>query len=238
MEQVDVPAAVEATSAHASTSGDEGTEERQPATASSIPDTPSPSTSPETPTARKSVTFENIHIQEYYMTLGDHPGVSSGPPVSLGWNTGDLHVLSLDEYESGVDSRRRGQELRLPVGVRRKILAAADHSKQEMRKAQDDARRAQLRRNYSVATEDFVLMQTMFESLGRKYKRWRHKKKGLPMEPAEVWLAENKQGTQSDIFDRKAKTFHGVSEDVLDAFEEAAPTTMKRSQSTPAFLHG
>jgi hypothetical protein len=54
-------------------------------------------TAPERP--RKMVSFGNVQVQEYSVTLGDHPCCEGGYPLSLDWAHTDVVEYSLDWYE-------------------------------------------------------------------------------------------------------------------------------------------
>ena len=54
------------------------------------------------PRTRKSkVQFSTVEVRQYERILGDNPGVSSGPPISIGWNFYEDRTvcISVDEYE-------------------------------------------------------------------------------------------------------------------------------------------
>jgi hypothetical protein len=47
------------------------------------------------------IQFSTVEVRQYERVLGDNPGVSSGPPVSIGWKHFEDRtvVLPIDEYE-------------------------------------------------------------------------------------------------------------------------------------------
>ena len=48
---------------------------------------------------KKTVSFGYSRIRTYNRAMGDNPSVSSGPPISIGWNPISEAILSIDEYE-------------------------------------------------------------------------------------------------------------------------------------------
>lgn len=48
---------------------------------------------------RNNVSFGHIHIREHPVVLGDHPGVSSGPALSLGWFEDDDTMKGLQQQQ-------------------------------------------------------------------------------------------------------------------------------------------
>jgi hypothetical protein len=48
----------------------------------------------------KSVRFGDCHIRSYNQILGDHPCVSAGCPVQLGWKLVSAESVSVDEFEA------------------------------------------------------------------------------------------------------------------------------------------
>lgn len=71
----------------------------------------------------KSVHFGPIQIDEYRMTLGDHPSASSGPPMALDWDRCvRSRQVSLDEYERARSPRRKRKQLKIPYKTRRILL--------------------------------------------------------------------------------------------------------------------
>jgi hypothetical protein len=65
----------------------------------------------------KGVFFAFVEIIEYDIVLGDHPSVSSGPPISLGWDVESNEMFTVDMYES-IRDRRPRHELIVPASVR------------------------------------------------------------------------------------------------------------------------
>ncbi len=74
------------------------------------------------------VSFSNVSVREYEITLGDNPSVSSGAPLSLGWKYNPHEkVTNLDSNETTETNntlRRSGNELLLSDEQRRSLLSS------------------------------------------------------------------------------------------------------------------
>lgn len=148
--------------------------------------------------SRRSVDFGNIEIQEYTMMLGDHPGVSEGTPITIDWKPVASHLFSVDDYENGFQGdRRRGQELRLPACIRKHILDGSC-TKEEMEQTRRVVKQIQQQRHMTRCTEEFDAVTAIFQSVGRKYKNWRRQRKGIELEPAEIWIKDYKEQQQKN----------------------------------------
>ncbi|KAL3925468.1 MAG: hypothetical protein SGILL_000385 [Bacillariaceae sp.] len=73
--------------------------------------------------SKKKVQFKDVDIQEFRMTLGNHPSATSGPPVML---DSELYsprkVMTLEQYESTRPPRRKRRQLKLSLQQRHNIL--------------------------------------------------------------------------------------------------------------------
>jgi hypothetical protein len=145
----------------------------------------------------KRVSFDKIEIREYPRCLGENPSVTSGPPLSIGWNHSQSYVLDVDQYENfkdGVDEegaaggrrRRTSAEFQLPWNLREQILR--DECAQDDQDAQDadtactsaeiktrvqEIRKARRQRQASYAMQEFEAVEIFFESCWRKLQRVR-----------------------------------------------------------------
>jgi hypothetical protein len=80
-----------------------------------------PNSSPEL-LADRSVSFNELKIREYEMTLGNHPGAITGPPVQLSWDHKPEMAVGLEEYERARQPRRNRRQLRLSYKDRERVL--------------------------------------------------------------------------------------------------------------------
>ncbi len=66
-----------------------------------------------------NVSFQNVSVREYPRCVGDNPSVSSGPPLTIGWEPVKTEELSIEDYEK----RRMGNHCtRIPARARHQIL--------------------------------------------------------------------------------------------------------------------
>ncbi|KAL7503285.1 hypothetical protein ACHAXN_001095 [Cyclotella atomus] len=96
----------------------------------------------------KGVFFAFVQIREHLRILGDHPSVSSGPPISLSWDVESNEMFSVDMYENFRDQYRRSKhEFLVPASIRTEWLLDAGytmHTIHEASQAITDARRKRL----------------------------------------------------------------------------------------------
>ena len=69
------------------------------------------------------VAWGSIGIREYARIAGDNPAVTSGPPISLGWDYAAEVRLSVEDYEAGHPPRRAYTEMVMPSNVRMWMLS-------------------------------------------------------------------------------------------------------------------
>ena len=71
----------------------------------------------------RSVSFKDVEIREFSMTLGDHPSAIGGPPIRLDYDSekAEKH-LDLDKYEQDRQPRRSRRDLKLSLVQRHEIL--------------------------------------------------------------------------------------------------------------------
>jgi hypothetical protein len=95
-------------------------------------------------THRRAVTFSNIEVRQYEITVGDHPCCTVGCPLTLDWEYSASTKQSVEQYEAHRTPLRRSRsELRTTWEERRQILLSeADVSDQELRKANRKLHRA------------------------------------------------------------------------------------------------
>ena len=72
-----------------------------------------------------SVSFSTICIHSHAITLGNNPSVSSGAPVAIGSECIDTRTFSVDDYEAARPPTRTSAELKMPPGIRQRMLREA-----------------------------------------------------------------------------------------------------------------
>jgi hypothetical protein len=165
----------------ADTSSDE--DNNDPATSSTAPALRAKSSfrsSPKPSALHKSVSFHKVHVQEYARTIGDHPDVLLGPPISIGWEPQCLEAHGIDDFETARAVGRKASkiDLRIHPNTRKRMLMSAGVDKEEIKAATRAANRvASQRKNTAAALEVPVigLVEELTQSLKRKIKRrsWR-----------------------------------------------------------------
>jgi hypothetical protein len=98
---------------------------------------------------RSSISFGSIVVREFNRIIGDHPDVSSGPPLSIGWEYSQNEPVPVDEYEKNKDSSHGPPER--TTKFERILLLHQDYgfSLQELKDAETKAKRAKKRRAQS-----------------------------------------------------------------------------------------
>lgn len=138
--------------------------------------TPSPESSA---SSRKSVSFDSIQIRSYQLTMGDHPGVSYGPPIQLDWDYQEHEDIELDVYEANRGFSRRTMRQMVMSYYQRKNILEREYgfSEKELVRAKKDANKIKLQRNLTLTLLPMMMVEAALESAGRKAKRVMSKKK-------------------------------------------------------------
>mmetsp|Transcript_42233 Transcript_42233/g.61698 ORF Transcript_42233/g.61698 Transcript_42233/m.61698 type:complete len:243 (-) Transcript_42233:90-818(-) len=71
---------------------------------------------------KQSVSFGAIEVRTHERMLGDHPCVSDGAPVTLGWKYNQQDAMPVDKYERARGPTRQLDQLRIPREMRVQIL--------------------------------------------------------------------------------------------------------------------
>lgn len=124
----------------------------------------------------RNISFSTLEVRTYDLTLGDNPGGSSGPPISLDWNYNESKTVDLEDYEAKRLPRRSRKDLHLDINTRYFSLAS-QFTASELKKATVAARQTRIRRKKSYSTTSIEPLQEAMESTGKKLKKFMRKKK-------------------------------------------------------------
>ena len=119
--------------------------------------------------SKKSVSFNQIHIREYVMDLGDNPSCSNGPPLSLTWEYVELGSVDLRKFEEMRPVRRALDQLIIPMYVRERMLLKSGYSELEIRDAVDSVNVCKMQRAKSANPLSIKLDNILFRA-NRKLK--------------------------------------------------------------------
>ena len=126
------------------------------------------------PPRHRSVAFKNVKIQEFNMTLGNHPSATSGPPVMLDLSPrSQPQELDLEAYEQGRQPRRSRRQLKLSLRQRHGILVKErGFSFEEVKSAWQEALEVRKQRKETLE-RGLALMKwdEVWESTCRKFNR-------------------------------------------------------------------
>jgi len=126
----------------------------------------------ENTTKRKSVSFSDVVVREYPMTLGDNPSVSRGPPISISWEHIAEHSVDLESHikMTPFPRRQKGQMI-MPPKVRRELLYEMGYSHLDIVKATEEARCIRAQRLATSRTLKLATIEELKEKMGRKFKK-------------------------------------------------------------------
>lgn len=121
----------------------------------------------------RNVSFSSLEVREYEITLGDHPSVSVGPPISLSWKYNKETSFDIEAFEAGRQPRRSRSDLILDIRKRRQILKeGAGFSASEIKHATMEVLR--IKKNRSQSTSKIHEIEESFASAMRKFKSIRN----------------------------------------------------------------
>ena len=123
------------------------------------------------PNLRRNVSFASVGIREYSQTLGDHPNVSYGPPLSLDWDYSDEIKLDFEVYEAERPPRRSARGMMQNYYQRKSILSRYGHTEEELKRSKKLINKAKMERS---VTRYFLPVQHIEDALtsaGRKARR-------------------------------------------------------------------
>jgi len=121
-----------------------------------------------TSTFQYSVQFTQITVRKYPIILGENPGCSCGPSLSIGWEYHEHPSLSVDDFESLRARFRDSNNLVLPRATRELLLRRMGYSAADIAEAvrRDNQTRAQRRQTISNMTMVEAIVQAKSKVLG------------------------------------------------------------------------
>ena len=126
-------------------------------------------------TTKRAVSFGIIEIREYSRCLGNNPALTTeGPPLSIDWEYSHARTFKVAEYEKTRHAPRRPNQMMVPGRERERILLEeSSTTKRQIVAMKSEIRAAKHQRQLSTAMQEFEGWQIVFESIRRKYKRFR-----------------------------------------------------------------
>jgi hypothetical protein len=108
----------------------------------------------------KTVSFDSIQLNEHYVILGDNPSVSSGPPLTIAWESQACQHSSVDDYEEERPTRRNKESLVIPRNVREEWLRKSGFARSDMVEAQRNVQKIKRQR---AASAERSFISKMFD---------------------------------------------------------------------------
>jgi len=115
----------------------------------------------------RRVSFNEVEIREYSMTIGDNPAVSSGPAITLDWDYNpETDVLTIEDYENSRPERRNKYQLIRPRHLREEILKFdCGVSRAEMAQCIREIKAIKAKRRQTTNNLGFAKTEEKMESL-------------------------------------------------------------------------
>jgi len=111
-----------------------------------------------TPTAsmnsgmKRITSFSTLEIREYNVTIGDNPGGSHGPPISLDWDYSTEMKICIDKYEKIRPPRRTRSQMYMTGSIRMwTLMKDLGYSMREIKEAAKDAELVRKKRQKSLS---------------------------------------------------------------------------------------
>jgi hypothetical protein len=124
-----------------------------------------------TPKCRREVSFSNVVVRGYCMTLGDNPSCSYGPPVCLDWKYEDIATVTLEDYEANRGKRRSLRQMVMSYYLRVEILEKVGHTQNEIKSVMKEVNKLKRQREMTKLFAPVMGVESALKSAGRKAKR-------------------------------------------------------------------
>lgn len=125
----------------------------------------------------RSISFSNLQVREYDLTIGDNPSVSYGPPVQLSWQYSEHNARSLEEYENEKQldrsrGRRNSRVENISWVKREALLKRQGFSQDDIDTRMKEVNKVKQGRSVTRALVVTGRTEEALESAGRKLKRF------------------------------------------------------------------
>lgn len=127
---------------------------------------------------KKSVCFHSIEVRGYEQIIGDHPCVSYGPPVGLGWRYHEFGSFNIDKFEATRGPRRSLRHLVLNYYERMSTLQQIGVPPDVIKEAERNVSKIKNQRALTKALLPAARLEEAMQSAKRKAAR-RKSKQGL-----------------------------------------------------------
>lgn len=112
------------------------------------------------------VRFEDVHVQEYPITVGDNPGGMMGIPITIDWQPVSCMIYDVDNYEEARTGNRRSmQQLRMHSKYREQVLLDLGFSKADLNWG---LRMANIGRGKRKRTLKFIGLHDRIQNISQK----------------------------------------------------------------------
>jgi len=120
------------------------------------------------------VSFGNIEIREYARCLGNNPATTHGASLAIDWKYENVGTYTVDEFEETRPPRRVANQMLVPATLREEILLEhTNTTKRQLTMNEAELKGIRHRRQMTVAMQDFEQWHIFFESMTRKFRRFR-----------------------------------------------------------------
>jgi hypothetical protein len=101
---------------------------------------------------KKQVSFDSIEVREHAIILGDNPSVTSGPPLTIAWESHASYCVSVEEYEKARPTRRSKEQMLIPRRVREEWLRHAGYARSHFAETEQSIQKVKRQRAASAQT--------------------------------------------------------------------------------------
>ena len=126
---------------------------------------------------KRSISFSNLQVREYDLTIGDNPSVSYGPPVQLSWQYSESKAIEIEEYETEKQldrslGRRSKRVENISWAKREALLKRQGFSQDDIDARMKEVNKVKQGRSVTKALVVTGRTEEALESAGRKLKRF------------------------------------------------------------------